>query len=685
MPEVYFNDMIGTRNPVIVTVVSFAAISLIVGYNNGFSFPHRTEVAPLGVPSVAAVAKGPNQINLTWSGVPNPGYGYLVEIQSSDDSRYSSWIELQPVPRASGYNCDNTIVWNGGFCNISDPSGIHVYNPRTNGIPPWVTDANYIDPGDGSAVQFLASGLRSNTTYHFRVRSYSERKSFTYGGYSNTATATTAKYSLRFVSPAGNDSNDGSRPESSHAWRTLSHATGTISCGQELIVSGGSYNNDSVNMGQRCSAEKKAVVMVSPGEIAIITSVPSGANQALLLSGSYIVVDGMVAAAASSMPGEYVGVVAGNHDALLNVEVHPPVVPTFRGGVMVYGDHNLLYHSYLHDYGSPDATQNPAGNSGFILAVYGKGATNNVIWSNHLTRGGHDESLCKAGCSYNRWLNNVMDGGWGQGWNAVYGDNAVSEHNLVEGNFIYDIGRLVSFFKPSIQLSQGNNTVRRNIVVNGKSSAVEESYLYGGTAANNLVYNNVFYNHDSCFFQSSNGGITAYNNDVFVNNICDRLHSLATNIYLDNTTNQISYNDLLYADAAGKRQPTQPIIIWNHNAQGSYQYPQPLSYADRNYSPPFSHNRGLDVNPEFVDEAHFDFHLMANSPLIGAGTEVMDAQWGSTDGTADLGAFGINVSQPRSSSVAPAAKYTVPNSRLLEWTILDKGMGGVLATFRAEH
>lgn len=623
-------------------------MTVVVVYTNCFCSPGRAEPVPLGVPTVAAMVKGPNQINLMWSRVPNPGYGYLVEIQSSGDSRYSSWIELQPVPRAAGYNCDHTIVWNGGSCSISDPSGIHVYNPRTNGIPPWVTDANYIDPEDGSAAQFIAWGLRSNTTYHFRVRTYSGEKLVVFGGYSNVVTATSADYTLRYVSPTGNDSNDGSRPDSSHAWRTLSHASGAISCGQELIILGGSYPGDNINMGQSCSAEKKAVLMVNPGETATITSVPTWANQALLLSGAYIVVDGMVSAAASRIPGEYVAVISGNHDALFNVEFHPPVVPTFRGGVMVYGAHNLLYHSYLHDYGSPDATQNPAGNSGFILSLYGKGATNNVIWSNHLTRGGHDESLCKAGCSYNRWLNNVMDGGWGQGWNVVYGDEASSEHNLVEGNFIYDIGQLVSFYKPSIQLSQGNNTVRRNVVVNGKSSAVEESYLYGGTAANNLVYNNVFYNHDACFFQSSTGGTVAYNNELFVNNICDKLHSLATNIYLDNTTNQISYNDLLYADAKGNRRSNQPIIIWNHNAQGSYQYPQSLSYADRNYSPPFSHNRGLDVNPEFADELNFDFHLMGNSPLISAGTEVMDAQWGSTDGTVNLGAFGINVSQHRS-------------------------------------
>ena len=101
------------------------------------------------------------------------------------------------------------VVKNGATCNISDPAGTHVYNPTTNGVPYWVTDATYIDPQDGSPVQFIAWGLRPNTSYSFRVRSYSGT---TYGAYSAVATATTANYPVRYVSPTGNDSNDGTGP-----------------------------------------------------------------------------------------------------------------------------------------------------------------------------------------------------------------------------------------------------------------------------------------------------------------------------------------------------------------------------------------------------------------------------------------------------------------------------------------
>ncbi|HMC60575.1 MAG TPA: hypothetical protein VKJ01_15400, partial [Candidatus Solibacter sp.] len=52
------------------------------------------QAPPLGVTAITATAKGPNQINLTWRAVSNPGYGYLVEIHSDADSRYASWQEL---------------------------------------------------------------------------------------------------------------------------------------------------------------------------------------------------------------------------------------------------------------------------------------------------------------------------------------------------------------------------------------------------------------------------------------------------------------------------------------------------------------------------------------------------------------------------------------------------------------
>jgi hypothetical protein len=591
---------------------------------------------PEGTPSITAAVKGPNQINLTWTPVLNPVDGYLVEIQSDADSRYSSYTELQPVPKAGGYTCNSSVQRNGGSCNISDPSGAHVYNPPTNAIPYWVTEATYIDPQDGTPAQFIAWGLKPNTSYSFRVRSYSGN---TFGSYSVVATATTANYAVRYVSPKGKDSNDGTEPDSGHAWLTLTHGSSTIRCGQELIVMAGNYANDNIGMGQSCTAGNKAVVMVNPGDTAVLTSSRSINTGPIVLAGNYVVVDGITSNSSTADPGgSFDAVINGNHNALLNVNISPAVIPSFlQSGVQINGDHNLIYRSYLHDYGSPDATQNPNGNGGFVLVLPTAASSNNVIWSNHLTRGGHDVSICLGGCSNNRWLNNVMDGGWGMAWEAVY---VGAQNNLVEGSFVKDVGQLITAYKPAFEVSQGPTTLRRNIVVNPKGMALEVSAL-AGTVTGSLIYNNVFYSPGGCYFQSHNQGVAAYDGVVFANNICYKFMGGATAIYLPNKTNQIMYNDILSVDNNGRPQPDRAIIIWNQDGRGSYEYPQTLAYADTKYNPPFSHNKGLDVNPQFVDEVRLDFHLKRESRLIGAGTAIKDSLWGSTAGKIDLGAFGI--------------------------------------------
>jgi uncharacterized protein (TIGR03437 family) len=619
------------------------------------------QTVQLGVPAIAAVVKGPDQINLVWAAVPNPGYGYLVEIQSAGDNRYAAWQELEPIPPAAGYQCDSTVQFRGAACTIGDPAGVHVYAPPTNGVPYWVTEPTYIDPQDGSAAQFIAWGLKPDTSYSFRVRTYSGSASPTYGAYSNTATAAASNYVARYVSPTGNDANDGTVQDDTHAWRTLSHATGAIGCGQVLIVKGGNYPADRIGMSRNCSAGNKAVVLVNPGDTAAITSGLPGADNTVGLTGSYAVVDGIVSAA--SPAGDYAIVLGGHHNALLNVEAHPPVIPTQKNGVNLVGDHNLVYHSYLHDAFSPDATQNPSGNNGWVLTVQGGGAVWNVIWGNHLTRGGHDVSLCKSGCSYNRWLNNIMDGGWGMAFEAIES----SQFNLIEGNFVKDVGQLVAFYKPAFELSDANNTVRRNISVNAKSNGLEISALEGGSSAvNELVYNNVFYSPGSCIFQSQNGSVASYDGDIYANNICYKLSGNATDIYQANKNGKIMYNDILSTDAAGNPLPDKSIFIWNHGAQADFQYPKTLAYAEQNYSPPFSHNNGLDVPPQFVDEAHFDFHLSPGSPLTGAGTSMVDPQWGATVGTTDLGAFGI---ASVSSTAVPGAPLSIDTTSLAAFLV----------------
>ena len=159
----------------------------------------------------------------------------------------------------------------------------------------------------------------------------------------------------------------------------------------------------------------------------------------------------------------------------------------------------------------------------------------------------------KAGCRNNRWLNNVMDGGWGQGWIGVFGEGGGSQ----SGGRQYDQGR-----GPAGAVFQaGDSGFGREQHGKTQRGAPEpdlgarSKLLRRRTASYNLIYNNVFYDPGGCYFQSSSRGARAYYNDVYANNICYKMQDLATQIYLGNTTNRNIGNDFLSVDAAGKPQP----------------------------------------------------------------------------------------------------------------------------------
>src|SRR5207244_789304 len=108
-------------------------------------------------------------------------------------------------------------------------------------------------------------------------------------------------YAARFVSPQGRDTNDGSAADPMHAWRTLTRATAALACGQVLIVAGGSYP-DAIGMPQDCTADKKAVVLVSPGETATIVAHPTS-PYAIQITGRHVVIDGLKVAATGTPVG----------------------------------------------------------------------------------------------------------------------------------------------------------------------------------------------------------------------------------------------------------------------------------------------------------------------------------------------------------------------------------------------
>lgn len=583
-----------------------------------------------------AISKGPNQINLTWSAQPNPGYGYIVEVKSAGDSRYTNWTIYQPIPTASGYTCDPSAVWQGVTgCNVSDAGGAYIWNPPVKGVPTWVVESQYIDPQDGTAAQFIVAGLKNNTSYSFRIRTYTGNTSTTYGTYSTVAIATTSNYVVRYISTTGNDSNDGTAIDDAHAWSSLNKSSG-VACGTVVYVKGGSYT-DWFGLAQSCTQNSKVVLQANPGDTAILaTNLHPPFGGALSIYGDSIVVDGLTLA--ENNQDGYITTIQGNHDAMFNMTIGPTIVPTAVQGVNIKGSYNLLYGSYIHDFGSPYGPQNPSGNGGESIQVE---SVNSVVWSNHITRGAHDNLFCHQACTGLKALNNVMDGGWGMAFEVVY--NNANSNSLFEGNIGRYMGNLEEgIYKPAFELSYIGNTVRRNIFTDiGNAFASQGIEITGGypdSAANNLVYNNVIYNVGMGYFQSTNGGVAAYDGVIVRNNII-KYTSTATSIYLANTTaGAISYNHFRLIGGTG----TEALAKWSQLTDDVF---HTLTYLEVNNPTVWIGNAALSVLTEnFVSPSNMDFHL-ATSNLKTVGVAVTDTLWGFPFKLTaiDLGAYGLSV------------------------------------------
>ncbi len=576
----------------------------------------------LDAPAITEMAKGPNQINLTWPADSNPGWGYIVEIHSDSDSRYSSWTEIAGTR--------NGRQW----------------------LPYWVTESHYLDVADGSgtengsAAQWMQYGLQHNTTYNFRVRTFGKQDDGTtvYSAYSNTAQATTTYPStIRYVTVTGAGSKDGTSWD--NAWDHISDAN-NVSAGTLVLVGGGNYTSDNLTPSNSGTQANRIVFQAKPGDTVTITSTTE--NNTILLGTNYVVVDGINV---DNSDGDYRVYITGSRNALVNCEIDG--AGSSWDTVNTSGDYNLIHYCYIHDSGTSGADDG--------YACTQNAADRNIVQYTNISRGGHDTGLTQNGSDYNKWLNNLHDGGWGLGWECT--GSPASQYNLVEGSVIKDV--LANYTtsntsdKPGIELSSNYNTIRRNSIYDGISSSypntryspgVEISQQLGTAASNNLVYNNTIYHNSGpaiTMFDSNQRNNTIKNNIIYYNSDpvpsdgdgpLDRTIFLAEN-YAGTT---ITNNLILFKNwSTLVEDPNHAICVkgWGGTAKS-------VADADTDWVE-FSSN--YSFTPNFIDEAIREFHLQSTSQAIDAGVQVPDSTWGTLgyDGLApDIGAFEVDAPAP---------------------------------------
>lgn len=582
---------------------------------------YAASVWALDAPVITATAKGPNQINLTWPEVANPGWGYKVEIQSSGDSRYTNWTELS---------------WKNNFGYLP------YWVTETGGTQRVYTDPTLATSEWGEAVQSPVYGLRYGTAYNFRVRSYGKTDAgvAVYSAYSNTASATTTTpATIRYVTSVGSGAMNGT--SWANAWPNI-YSANSVAAGTLVLIGGGSYASDYIDPSNSGTAGTGRIVFqANYGEAVTITSTGGPNSRPITIDTNFVVLDGITTAPATMIDSEPPVRVSGTRNTIAGSSF----TGLFQGYALVEvaGQYNMFYDVFA-------STVGPNQTDGSTFAFNTANSSYNTIQNSSLTRGQHDLILIKHGGDYNRIYNNLMDSkGYGAGVNTVSGGANHCSYNLVEGNVIKNIATIHNAFKDGLQASSNDSIFRRNVVYDGwagatynASKGIEVSRMHGA-GNNNLIYNNTIVNNGGVgivFWNGASGNIVR--NNLFYNNAVG--YNRGGYEYLSDATSNSNMIDHNYF---GNKRALSVI-------KRSYGNDITVAAADSNYAE-FDSNFDRSYAVDFLDYNNRELHLRSTSMLRDRGTVVVDATWGTITyrGTApDIGAYEYMDIKPR-----------VPNNR----------------------
>jgi hypothetical protein len=596
----------------------------------------------LDTPTITATAVGPNQVNLSWSAVSNPGWGYKVEIQSDDvnDVRYGNWTDLTALQ----------------------------INGR-NYLPAWVTESHYRDRGSGTgtgtgdtsagpACQFPVFSLRYGATYNFRVRTYGKTDVgvATYGTYSSTASATTTTpTTIRHVKAGATGAANGTSETDAwtHIYDANSVASGSPN-GTLIIIHGGNYASDTISRsygGSSPTARIWYVVDKWSGETATATS--HGAYGFLYLTGgSYIVVDGLAMNDNTGQDGINPWYLYGNRLTIANCILNGPdttVTVVATSPPLVGGSYLFLFGNSINNYFQAD------GGGGSLLAHYpGNTTTFSIYQNNLLSLGGHDYIRLDQGGSYHMMANNYFTEGGGQ---SILFQGTGVNYNLAEGNIIYQLGHhITDLSKPGMQITAGYNVIRRNIFWEIDHDAIELNSIGGDSSHHCKIYNNIFYgcnvNRDSAakggaiWNTRTSGYDMTYteiaNNIMYDNNggapRTSDPAAVAAEIIMANSagwTGYVQHHNLILDKTSGVDDPTRQIFT---TYTTDYIH-LTLAQAETSYGAWFNNN--LSITPSFINTSLGDFTLKSTSNGRTSAAAIAEiAPWGSPIAAgASLGAF----------------------------------------------
>jgi hypothetical protein len=432
--------------------------------------------------------------------------------------------------------------------------------------------------------------------------------------------ASAAEY---FVSPNGNDSNNGTSVSS--AWRTIAKANGVLVAGDTLRLRGGEYVNDPI--APKNSGKSGAPITYAgyDGERPVLTGrSPLSLTHAIYLKGnSYIVVQNIVVNGKAPSPAATVAHFA-TLDGASYSEIRDSEFTYADGwsGFDLIGDthHILILRNRIDFVGMWSREDDDFGDSIWISET----AHHNLVASNYLTHGGHDLLRTKG------YSNLIQDNLFDNDWSTVVGEGLGARNLTLDGNrnvFQRNIVRgtkksIDSPWNQAMKVEGTGNIARRNLLLDNHHDAfTSEVGSWQRYARDNRIYNNTIYN---------NGGV-AWRIRYYENDLRPSGNIFKNNLVYANR--KLPYNETgdtdfwIYMYGSGVDAPADNQVINNMVAKSKagdakvyFDPPNllgPLSDAEKRFPKQISGN--IQAVPVFVNSspAGFrDFELAAGSPGV---------------------------------------------------------------------
>jgi hypothetical protein len=426
-----------------------------------------------------------------------------------------------------------------------------------------------------------------------------------------------------FVSPSGNDSNNGTSVSS--PWRTIGKANGVLAAGDTLRMRGGEYVNDPI--APKNSGKSGAPITYSAydRERPVLTgrTVVSLKNAILLKGVSYIVIEGIVVDGKAPSPAATVAEFARLEGASYS-QIRDSELKYADGwsGIILIGDshHNLILRNQIDFVGMWNRDGDDFGDSIWIDS----GAHHNLVASNVLRHGGH-ELLRSKGYS-NIIQDNLFDNDWSDVVGEGLGARSVTfdgSRNVFQRNILRGTKKSIdSAWNQAIKVEGTSNIARRNLLIdNHQDGFTSEVGSWQRYARDNRIYNNTIYNNGGAAWR-----VRYYDADsrpsgnIFKNNLIFNNRKVPFNATGD--TDFWMYMHGSGVEAPADNQVLNNLVAKAENGDARVYLDPPnllgaLSDAERRFPKQIAGN--IQAVPRFVSAkpAGFrDFELAAGSPGV---------------------------------------------------------------------